>query len=194
MNRITRVLLAGALALASIGIVSAIPAGAAPTNCTGNATTPRVGPIVVPDGAYCILTGSDRPTTVTVNPAGKLFMYQATADSVLAYGTTSIWDSTVRNSTVLTGITNGASSVCGSTLGGAGLLITRNVSSVQVAPSGSCQTSTSVAGNLKVTENAGSVFIHGVSIVDFLLCARNAARPIVGAVTTLDGVRWGQCA
>ncbi len=187
-------LLTGALALTGLGL-AVVPAGASALTCTGGSTTPRAGAIVVPDGAYCALTGIDRATTVTVYAQGHLTMTGATIDSLSAYGQVTIRNSTVRHGAVLSGIANGASTLSGSIFGGAGLSILGTVSYVSVAPwRGMESTSSFVGSNLRVMNTTGGVFLHAVSVEDFLLCTGNTIVPVVGGLTTLNGARWGQCA
>lgn len=192
----TRILCSAALVSAfGLGLVVVPSAGAASTLCTTASPRPIVGPVTVPTGAVCGLNANDRPTDVTVNPGAKLSTQPGTRlDSLLAYGQVVLWNTTVAHSTVLTDIpvSAGASSICGSTLGGAGLALVRDAAPVDVKPTPFCLGSTAVSGNVKLIDNPGTITLDGVSVVDYCF-GRGNARVVVRALTTLDGERRGDC-
>lgn len=184
---------AAALLVVAALAVQASPASA-DTLCNGTSVAPRVGGVMVPAGAKCVLGTADRPTYITVAAGGTLVMQGTNATQVVAMGATTIANSIVSGSVTLSGIANGSSRICGSIIGGY-LAIGNNRSAVDVASNAECPISNFVAQGVFVGGNTGGVFINALSVFGPIYCWGNAPAPVVWAATTLPpGQFYGQCA
>ncbi len=192
--RIRYALMSVALVVAALA-VQASPA-TADTLCNGASVVARVGTVVVPAGAKCVLGASDKPTYITVAPGGTLAMQGTHATQVVSRGATTIANSIVSGTVVLSGISNESSRICGTIIGGY-LVVSNNSSPVDVAPTESdeCPISNFVAGGVFVSGNRGPTFFNALSIFGPIYCWGNNPAPVVWAATTLPPHQfYWQCA
>lgn len=188
-------------ALAAAGLVGALvaPAGAATTTtvCYGALHSPITGPVSVPLGAHCQLTGADKATDVTVASGGNLIVETTRVSSITAYGPVAL-----RNSTVVGPVsisrTSQPSVICSSVTYGT-VTFADNSGGLSFSPETGCPYSSFVGGSVVLTGNTApigrqSVYIFALSIDQSLVCSGNTPKPSINGVTTTFGTRQGQCA
>jgi hypothetical protein len=188
-----RALCFGLLAMGMLVLAQASPASAA-VSCNGASSVPRVGAIYVGSGASCVLGAADSPTYISVASGGSLRLENAKATQVAAMGSVTIANSIVSGSVTLSGIANGSSRICGSIIGGY-LLVSNNLSPVNVAPTEACPISNFVAQGVFVMNNKAQVFMHALSVFGPIYCLGNTPPTVLWAATTLPpGQFYVQCA